>query len=176
MDAPFLSSRTNSTVSGAATWHPDPDYRGTWGIISTCLATLIICVWKAVHIDIPLQESRWNSVDKLGWLVVGILAPDLLLYAACCQAYWAYRVHIHARKYLGCPQKPPGWSSCPSRLLNYVRSRLKVQSPCRCTCLQVLVAYSNTPHSRRKSSAYFRRKGGDTGTLEMKRLWHLMTR
>ena len=142
MDAPSLFSRTSSTVSGAATWHPDPDFRGTWGIVSTCLATLIICVWKAVHIDIPLRQTRWNSVDKLGWLVVGILAPDLLLYTACCQAYWAYRVHIHARTYLVCPPKSPWQSSYTSRLLKYARFRLKVQQPCRCVCLQILTACS----------------------------------
>ena len=172
MDAPSLFSRANSTAPHTATWRSGPtvDTRGTWDIISICLSTLLICVWKAVHIDIPLHQGQSNFVNKLGWLVAGILAPDMLLYIACCQAYGAYIVHVSAKEYLDCPPEPPGWSSYPSRFLNYVRSRLKVQSSCRCACLQVLTANSNTPHSRRKSSVYSRRKNGDTGTLETKRL------
>ncbi|EKM56214.1 uncharacterized protein PHACADRAFT_257317 [Phanerochaete carnosa HHB-10118-sp] len=51
----------NSTVSPtAASWHADPAVRGTWGIISTCLATLVICAWNAVHIDIPIRSRSWE--------------------------------------------------------------------------------------------------------------------
>ena len=66
----------NSTAPHTTSWHADPTFRGTWGLISTCLGTLFICVWKAVHMDVPLRASPWAFVDKLGWLFVGVLAPE----------------------------------------------------------------------------------------------------
>ena len=125
-DAPFLFSRANSTASLAASWHPSPNTRGTWDIVSTCLATLLICVWKAVHINVPLHRSLWNIMYKLEWLVVGIIAPDVLLFTACCQLQRAFRNRHFAREHLGCPPEPPVWPSYLPRRLKCVCSRLKV--------------------------------------------------
>ena len=164
MEAHSIISRANSTASSTATWRPEPNVstRGTWGIISICLSTLFICIWKAVHTDVLLHESQSNFVDKLGWLVIGVLTPDLLLYAACCQAYGAYGVHIMARKYLDCPSEPPGWSSYPLHLLKYVRTLLKVRLPCRHASLQLLTTCSNMICSRLESSTYLLEKTEDT--------------
>ncbi|KIY48199.1 hypothetical protein FISHEDRAFT_43651 [Fistulina hepatica ATCC 64428] len=66
----------------------DPSTRGTWGIFSTCLSTLIICVWTAVHVDTPAQRSLlWSILVKLGWMIIGLFAPELLLLLAYRQ--WA---------------------------------------------------------------------------------------
>ena len=133
-----LFSRANSTAPPTPSWRPSPNTRGTRDIVSTCLATLLICVWKAVHTDIPLDQSQSNFTDKLGWLVIGIFAPDVLLYTACCQLERALRYRDYAGKYLDCPPEPPGWPSHlrirASRLLEYIGSRLKVRDLWRHTC------------------------------------------
>ncbi|EKM56455.1 uncharacterized protein PHACADRAFT_118172 [Phanerochaete carnosa HHB-10118-sp] len=83
-----------------AIWQSSPDVRGTYDIISTCLSTIVICVWSAVHVDVPIRQTRWSIIDKIGWLVTGLVAPDLLLYVACCQLYRAYVLLGEAKRCL----------------------------------------------------------------------------
>ena len=127
-DASFLFSRDNSTASPTASWHPSPsgDTRGTWDIITLCASTLAICVWNAVHMDIPLHDSKWNFVDRLGWLVVGIIAPDVLLYTACSQFHWACVVHRTARRCLDHPAEQKGWYAYLMHLLSWIGFYSKV--------------------------------------------------
>ncbi|RMJ04895.1 hypothetical protein CDV36_014430 [Fusarium kuroshium] len=92
-----------------ATWEPEPTQRGTFSILSTCLITLSLCVWTAVHLNIPSREERsqdeprddssekwwsWKSLRwtaqtfrKAGWMILGILAPELVLFTAL-QQFW----------------------------------------------------------------------------------------
>ena len=67
----------------AATWHPAPNYRGTYGLLSSCIITMGICVWTAVHLNIPehnkVYMQKWR---KAGWLVLALLAPKLVAYTA----------------------------------------------------------------------------------------------
>ncbi|RSL41831.1 hypothetical protein CEP54_015696 [Fusarium duplospermum] len=89
-----------------ATWEPEPTRRGTFSILSICLVTLSLCVWTAVHLNIPSSEERsqdqprgdssekwsWKSfrwtaqtLRKAGWMILGILAPELVLFTALQQ-------------------------------------------------------------------------------------------
>lgn len=52
MSVSLVLPAQNSTTTHDNTWHTDPVFRGTWGIVSNCLSALIICVWSAVHVDI----------------------------------------------------------------------------------------------------------------------------
>ncbi|RSM05123.1 hypothetical protein CDV31_009757 [Fusarium ambrosium] len=91
-----------------ATWEPEPTQRGTFSILSTCLITLSLCVWTAVHLNIPSREERsqdeprgdssekWSlkslrwtaqTFRKAGWMILGILAPELVLFTAL-QQFW----------------------------------------------------------------------------------------
>ena len=99
----------SSPAPDTAHWHADPTFRGTWGLISTCLGTLFICVWKAVHMDVPLRASPWNVLDKVGWLFVGVFAPDYLLYLACCQLRCACDLQEWAELHLEFVPDPPGY-------------------------------------------------------------------
>ena len=38
----------NSTVS----WHSEPNVRGTFSILVSCIVTLSLCVWTALHLNI----------------------------------------------------------------------------------------------------------------------------
>lgn len=94
-----------------ASWKPNPNCRGTFGIISTCVATLLICAWSAVHVDIPSREMSTSKrlVPKLGWLVMGLLAPDYLLYLAVGQWFNALGLIRTAYTELSLPDPPQGW-------------------------------------------------------------------
>jgi hypothetical protein len=60
-------------------WHPEPNFRGTFSILSSCWITLILCLWSAVHLNIPAYgehgKQKWK---KLGFVLVGIIAPELV--------------------------------------------------------------------------------------------------
>ncbi|GJE96399.1 hypothetical protein PsYK624_125950 [Phanerochaete sordida] len=84
-----------------ASWHPDPTFRGTWGIVSTCVSTLIICVWNAIHFNIPPRDQKWSFLHKLPWLLCGLFAPDLLIIVAGDQLDDDARfISAAARRYL----------------------------------------------------------------------------
>lgn len=39
--------------NNTATWHLELARRGTFGLLSSCLITTGLCVWTAVHLNIP---------------------------------------------------------------------------------------------------------------------------
>jgi hypothetical protein len=64
-------------VGRAATWHPSPLQRGTFEIITTCMTTMILCVWTAIHLNIPEHGKVRHMVwRKFKWVVLGIVAPE----------------------------------------------------------------------------------------------------
>ncbi|GJE90691.1 hypothetical protein PsYK624_068350 [Phanerochaete sordida] len=115
-----------------AAWRASPSTRGTFEIITTCLSTLVICVWSAVHADVPLHQSRWaGRADKLGWLVTGLVAPDLLLYAACCQLYRAHVLLGEARRFLHVEPAPRArsWFGRPWECVTGSRASQREHTP-----------------------------------------------
>ncbi|KAH8176147.1 hypothetical protein LIA77_04565 [Sarocladium implicatum] len=82
MDAPSALSPRDS--NGLVGWIDDPDGRGTAGILWSCILTLTLCVWSALHLNIPpkhdTQLSYWLRVTR--WVLIGVLAPELVLWAA----------------------------------------------------------------------------------------------
>jgi hypothetical protein len=57
--SPFeINTTFNSSPTNNATSHfqSEPKYRGTVGIITTCLTTLGLCVWTALHLNLPEPE------------------------------------------------------------------------------------------------------------------------
>ena len=80
---------TNSTTPGNPTylWIGEPKQRGTFGIISIRINTLIICVWRTVHFNIPTKRLPFTShfFTQLLWMVIALLGPEYLLYLAINQ-------------------------------------------------------------------------------------------
>lgn len=84
-----IGAMSNSTIS----WKPDPDFRGTFNILSTCLGTLFICVWSAVHDDVTKGKKGFRvTLRRIGWLIVGLLGPELLLFISYRQWWEARRI------------------------------------------------------------------------------------
>ncbi len=61
-------------------WVPEPNGRGTWSILWSCLATIFICTWSALHLDVPKRHGRWYLLfRKLQWMLLAVIAPELIL-------------------------------------------------------------------------------------------------
>jgi hypothetical protein len=65
--------------------------RTLFGIIWSCVSTIIICAWTAVHPNVPPPnqwKARWNRVGLMFWMII---APELVLA-------WAVRQFFAARE------------------------------------------------------------------------------
>jgi hypothetical protein len=65
--------------------------RTLFGIIWSCLSTIIICAWTAVHPNVPPPNrwrARWNRLETMFWMII---APELVLA-------WAVRQFFAARE------------------------------------------------------------------------------
>jgi hypothetical protein len=85
---PFnIFGNATNTVS----WIPNPTTRGSSNILQTCLITTSLCVWTAVHLNIREHDDptflliSYQLWRKLGWLILGLLAPEMLVYTAWYQ-------------------------------------------------------------------------------------------
>lgn len=77
-----VSARGNQTeVSG---WVSDPDGRGTFTILSSCVLTLSLCVYTSIHLNVrPYKQTELRSwVETTKWVFFGILAPELMVFVA----------------------------------------------------------------------------------------------
>ena len=106
-------------------WKDDPDYRGTFNIMSAGFSTLLICVWTAIHDDVT-KGRRWYEIAlrKLCWLLVGLFAPECILYIAFCQYMAAKRLLDKASYGRGFLQRVPWHRRLMARCKD-VGSRLK---------------------------------------------------
>lgn len=75
---PFGTLPPNSTTY----WKPAPTERGTFGILSTCILTLFLCVYTCLHPNVPAHRvTKWYQRPwalKVFGILVGLLAPELV--------------------------------------------------------------------------------------------------
>ena len=62
----------------------DTNRRGTLSLVLSCLLTLILCVWSALHLNVPQQKRStirtiWINVR---WVFAGIYSPEMVVFAA----------------------------------------------------------------------------------------------
>lgn len=64
-------------LNQVARWQPEPATRGTFNILSTSLTTLVLCVWTALHLNIP-QKAKTSEKGgrKTKWLLLGLFVPE----------------------------------------------------------------------------------------------------
>ena len=64
-------------------WHPEATQRGTFGILSSCLITMSLCIWTAVHLNLPEHKKESQQVyRKALWLALGLFAPEVVVWSA----------------------------------------------------------------------------------------------
>ena len=76
-----IASANNKTIIHG--WEPEPDGRGTWSIVWSCLVTIFICTWSVLHLDVPKRHGRWYlRFRKVRWMLLAALAPEWILMQA----------------------------------------------------------------------------------------------
>ena len=75
----------------APTWVDEPSERGTWRILYSCTFTLVLCVYTAMHLNIPAHyDSKWKVRQRLAkWVAIAIFGPQVIVYVAFEQWYLA---------------------------------------------------------------------------------------
>lgn len=100
----ITQSASSSKTASYVGFVDDPAGRGTSGLILSCLLTLVLCVWSALHLNVPppgrtRRQSFWTNVI---WITAGIYAPEMVVFTAWRQwssAKLLYkRVHQHRPK------------------------------------------------------------------------------
>jgi hypothetical protein len=78
----------------APAWMPPATVRGTVDILYTCLFTITLCVYTAIHINVPPRGAsrRWRYLKKVKWTTIGVFAPELVLITAWYQFHQARRL------------------------------------------------------------------------------------
>ncbi|KAF1931065.1 uncharacterized protein M421DRAFT_338869 [Didymella exigua CBS 183.55] len=101
---PFGEAPANSTGQ----WKEGPRERGTFGILSTCLFTLILCVYSCLHLNIPSpsRATWWHKMrHRAWWGFVGLVAPEVVAFIALRDWHAARRLDDDMARLL--PTKPP---------------------------------------------------------------------
>lgn len=86
-------ANASATTQYSPPWVPEPNGRGTWDILYSCIFTLSLCVWSAIHLNIPPKGENdwWQFGRKTKRLVIAVFAPEMVLYSAWQQYYLAER-------------------------------------------------------------------------------------
>ncbi|VUC27472.1 unnamed protein product [Clonostachys rosea] len=71
----------NSTIIG---WVPEPDTRGTFGILKSCVITLALCIYTALHLNVPRRDATTTYLiwRKTVWVLIGMFCPELVVFFA----------------------------------------------------------------------------------------------
>ncbi|KAL9102697.1 MAG: hypothetical protein Q9163_002188 [Psora crenata] len=100
----FGTADANSTTS----WQGEPDGRGTWSLLTSSLITIALCAWTALHLNIP-EHGKGNRqwLRKTKWLVMGVVAPEMVAYIAWRQRKEAKAIVSEVKRVLVQDVPPP---------------------------------------------------------------------
>lgn len=81
----------------------EPATRGTFRLIFSCITTLTTCVYTAIHLNVPKQDTKAVAryTRKAKWVGLGILAPELVVYTALAQWYSARTLQKEVNAMIG---------------------------------------------------------------------------
>ena len=67
----------------APAWVANPSGRGTWNLLYSCTFTIFLCVYTAIHLNVPPEESSFRFwLRKTKWVFIAILAPEVVVYTS----------------------------------------------------------------------------------------------
>ncbi|KAI4240629.1 MAG: hypothetical protein L6R40_004996 [Gallowayella cf. fulva] len=78
----------NDTAHGRRDgWVSQPDGRGTFDILWSCLFTIFLCTWVSLHLNVPAGHEQYRHLffRKMRWMVQAIMAPEFVLAFATGQ-------------------------------------------------------------------------------------------
>ncbi|KAK3997211.1 hypothetical protein QBC44DRAFT_280831 [Cladorrhinum sp. PSN332] len=71
---------------GKVGWEDGPKRRGTLKLLYQCLATIFVCTWTVLHLNVPaVTDSAWTrGLRQAKWMAINILFPEFLFAKAVC--------------------------------------------------------------------------------------------
>lgn len=86
----LLGNNTSNIVTAEPKvrgWIDQPDFRGTFDIITTCITTVFICTYSMLVLNLPSpKEHRFKCIGRrILWMCIGILGPEFPLTFAAGQ-------------------------------------------------------------------------------------------
>jgi hypothetical protein len=94
-EQPGQNETTHTTVG----WVSDGDNkRSTIDLLYNCLFTIFLCTWSAMHLNVPGEkESQLRTFRrKCEWMLVGVLAPELVALLAIFELQDAWKLVTQA--------------------------------------------------------------------------------
>jgi hypothetical protein len=72
-------------------WMNNPDHRGTIDIVWSCFLVILTAVWTVIHLNIPVPDDGFVIIvlRKMHWVVLAVIAPDLLTMHSAMQWHLA---------------------------------------------------------------------------------------
>ena len=121
-------------------WMGEPNQRGTYGIISLCFSTLIICIWNTLHFSIPTRPYTVTRrvFLQVSWMIFALLAPEALLFLALEERIVAGNLLKNVLKFHPHLAKPGMFT----RIYNWIRGRGEskdVSAQCQAHVMQWLI-------------------------------------
>lgn len=79
-----FNASSNGRVSH---WVSQPTYRGTWDILWTCLATVFICTYTLLCLNLPAPHDTLPILirRRILWMFLAVVAPEIVLTYASGQ-------------------------------------------------------------------------------------------
>jgi hypothetical protein len=83
----------------APAWVSASRFRGTMSILQSCILTLVASIYTAIHLNVPKKQD-WLSVllTKAQWVLLALLAPEIVLYSAASQFLEAFAFRKRIRE------------------------------------------------------------------------------
>ena len=118
-------------------WEGEPKQRGTYGIITLCFSTLIICIWSTLHFNIPTRRYTVTRrvFLQVSWMIFALLAPEVLLFLAISERAVASALLKKVLKFHPHLAKPRTFT----RIYNWIRGRAEpkdVSAQCQTHVMQ----------------------------------------
>ena len=96
----------NEDRSKTVGWQSDPNNRGTFTLVSSCVLTLTICVYSAMHLNVPPhgESSLQFWLRTIRWALLGIFGPELVVFKAWKQ-YLSAKTIVKRSRHAICTKK-----------------------------------------------------------------------
>ena len=81
-------------------WVNEPNGRGTMSILVSCIATLLLCSWSVMHLNIPRKGTSMVATFRsyAYWCFIGIFGPELVIWVAWRQFISAKALNDQLRR------------------------------------------------------------------------------
>lgn len=107
-------------ASNETVWQAEPRGRGTYGLVSSCVITMVLCIWTAVHLNFPdydEPEIKYlpprQTLRRIFWLLMGLFAPEIVPWTAFEQRKEAKDLSRHVKSCLGEMSTPSLMNTAP---------------------------------------------------------------